>query len=226
MALATAMAIAGCGSSEGGDTNGSPGTGAGTGGAVGTGSGAAMGTGGDGAGMGTGGGGAGMGTGGGSATPGEGAVTTLGGAQVLNALTPAEASQLCSDTYAYFRSTIDRAVFCKSTGLGFAISSSAPTDEVMRENCGTYETDCLQEAPESPTCNEIPPGCTATVEQYSACITDQATDFVQGVNGLTGCATLASSDKPAVWEFVTRDLPASCTALTSTCAGLNPPPPS
>ncbi|MBN1608189.1 MAG: hypothetical protein JW940_16265 [Polyangiaceae bacterium] len=210
--VGAAMATAGCSSS--GETAGTGGTES-TGGS--SSSGGTVGTGGT------------ESTGGSSSSTGGGtsggSVTSLSGTVALSALTAAEAAQLCSDAVAYYRSAIDRASLCKWQGLAFGVSSSAPTDAKLQENCAGQETTCLQADPQSASCSEIPSPCTATVAEYSACITDQAAAFTQGVSTLPGCATVTTADKPALWEFMTAELPASCTLLDATCAGLNPPPP-
>jgi hypothetical protein len=207
MVAAGLVAAAGCSSS--GET-------AGTGGS--SSSGGAVGTGGTGS------------TGGSSSSTGGGtsggSITALGGTVALSALTAAEAAQLCSDAFTYYRSAIDRASLCKWQGLAFGVSSSAPTDAKLQENCAGKETSCLQADPQSASCSAIPSPCTATVAEYSACISDQAAAFTQGVSTLPGCATVTTPDKAALWEFMTAELPASCTLLDATCAGLNPPPPS
>src|SRR4051812_20079132 len=80
------------------------------------------------------GGGAAGGTGGSPSSGGTGgaggagsSVTTLGGTKAVNALTAAEATQLCNDTYAYFGSAIAKATTCKFRGLAYGASSSAPS---------------------------------------------------------------------------------------------------
>jgi hypothetical protein len=161
----------------------------------------------------------------GSSSTGAGSVTTLSGTESLGSLTTAEATQLCNDAYAYFGRVISRATLCKATALTSAVSTSAPTDAVLQQNCSGSETTCLQASPTSPSCGDIPTPCTATVAEYSTCIVDQATAYNRGVSGLPGCATVTLGDMPVLWDFVTADLPASCTALDITCAGLNLPSP-
>ena len=160
---------------------------------------------------------------GGSSEPGS--VTTLSATKALSALTSAEATQLCANAYAYFDRAISRSVLCKAKGLAFGVSSSAPTDAMLQDNCKGQETTCLQASPASPNCDPLPSPCNATVAAYSACIADQASTYNQGVSGLTGCATVTHDDLPAVWDFVTQDAPSSCTTMVSICAGLNYPTP-
>jgi len=203
-------AAAGCSGGGGsGNTGGSTGSAGNSGGAGTTGAG------------GTSGGGTG-GTGGGS-----GAVTTINGTTAVNALTPAQATQLCDDTYAYFGSAIPKATTCKWKGLSYAASSSAPSDAQVQSNCTTKETSCQGTDPwaDNLGCNDIPSTCTATVAEYSACISDEVASFIQTVNGLKTCAMLTRADTPALFEIMAAPLPASCMSLMNKCADLYPPGP-
>lgn len=162
------------------------------------------------------------GTGGGS---GGGSVTTLGGSKAVNALTTAEATQLCNDTYSYFGSAIPDATTCKWDGLLYAASSSAPSQSVLQQGCTSHQTSCLQGNPwaNNAGCNDLPSTCTATVAQYSACIGDEVAAFIQAVNGLSSCATLTSTG--AIVDVQTANPPASCASLSDTCPDLYPPSP-
>ena len=211
MALASTMAAVGCGDDSGDDDDGAAeGTGAspGTGGAAGTG--ASPGTGA-------------VGTGGGAANP----VTTLPTTTALNALTAAEVTQLCDDTWAYFASAISPETFCKYRGLSYATSSSAPTEEQLRTNCSSTETSCVSDPATAwtgnPGCSSPPSDCLATVAQYATCIMDTAAGFTQTVSGMSTCAALTSEGTSAVWDFKGADRLPSC--LFANCASLWPPDP-
>jgi len=170
---------------------------------------------------------AGTSSGGGTGGSGPGAVTTLPGGTAVNALSPAEVTQLCNDTYAYFASAIAKATTCKWRGLAYAASSSAPSDAQVQTNCTGKETSCNGSDPwaDNPGCNDIPTTCTATVAEYSTCIGDEATAFIQTVNGLKACATLTRADTPALFDVMAAPPPASCMALMNKCADLYPPSP-
>ncbi len=155
---------------------------------------------------------------------GAGGVTTLSGGKLLSELTPAEATQLCNEAYAYLGDAISPAVLCKASGLTYTISSSAPTDAVMRENCARQEADCLSAAPYVPDCAPIPSPCTATVSQYATCVADQAATYNSTVGTIPDCAAVSSQDKAAIWDFVAA-LPASCSSLSPVCSGLDFPTP-
>ena len=208
-------------SSSGGQMAG----GSSSGGAVGSGgsssSGGAVGSGGSSSGGGQASGGA---TGGGS-------VTTLSDTKALNALTAADATQLCKDVYAYFGKTIPMATACKYKGLSYATSSSASTDTQFRQLCTDHESSCTQAqsgvgSADNPGCNDIPSTCTVTVAQYSACISDEVIAFNKAVDGLPSCTASTSATISAVWEVMTPPTPASCDAITATkCPDLTLPTP-
>jgi hypothetical protein len=164
------------------------------------------------------------GTGGGGGTP----VTTLSGSKALNTLTAAETEQLCNDSYAYFGTAIPKATTCKWKGLAFGASSSAPTDAQLQSNCSSKESSCQQVADpwaDNPGCNELPASCTATVNDYSACIRDEVTAFLQLVNGFPMCAMLARSNASDILTAIAGNPPASCGSLMDTCPDLYPPGP-
>ncbi|HVT07637.1 MAG TPA: hypothetical protein VHO67_09270, partial [Polyangia bacterium] len=163
---------------------------------------------------------------GGSAAGGTvgGSVTTLSGSRSLGSLSSAEATQLCNDTYAYYGRAITQATLCKEAGLAFGVSSSAPNDAQLQQNCQTQETACLAAGPAVPSCSTIPASCAATVAQYATCISDQVAAFNSGVAGLASCAAVKTSDLPTVWNLVAGDPPASCAAVAS-CEGYDVPTP-
>ncbi len=186
------------------------------------------------AGTGGSGGSTGAGTGGSSGTGGSAggtSVTSVSSTKAVNksALSAAEATQLCNDTYAYFGTAITRANGCKWRGLSYASSSSAPSEAVLQQNCTNQESACLSGdggAFTNPGCNDLPASCTATVAQYSACIKDEATAFTQTVTGLPSCSTLTSAGTSAVFDAQTGGSPpASCASLMTACPALYYPNP-
>jgi non-reducing end alpha-L-arabinofuranosidase len=224
------LATAGCSKTSGAETvaaggsvehGGSIGTGGspGSGGTVGSGGssskGGSMGTGGKANGGATGAGGAGGGS----------SITTLAGNKPLGGLTPAEASQLCKDTYAYFGQAITQEALCKWAGLSYGVSSSASTDAKLQENCARQQSACLQSGGMSASCGDIPSNCAATVAQYSTCIADRSAAFNKAVTELAGCATVKTSDLAAIWDYATSDPPASCMSVNSKCPTMDIPTP-
>lgn len=227
----TSMAVFGCSSSGGGNgaTGGNPGTGGAGGAAGGANTGGTGGTGGVGGGLGTGGA---AGTGGSSATGGAGggggSVTTVTGSKTIGALTTAEGTQLCNDTYAYFGSAIPGATTCKWQGLAYAVNSSAQSDSVLQQQCTKQSNTCQQAADpwaNNSGCNALPTDCTATVAQYSTCISDEVTAFIQTVSGLPTCTTITMSQTSSVTDAQLASPPPSCMSLMNTCPDLYPPSP-
>jgi hypothetical protein len=161
----------------------------------------------------------------GGGASGGSSVTSLSGSKALNALTKAEVSQLCIDSYGTLETVISHATTCKWKGLVYAISSSAPSDAILKQNCTSQEAACLQSSAGSSACEGIPATCAATVSQYFACISDQAVAFNQTVSGLPSCAMYTKADTAAVWDAMTGDPPASCLSLSNQCPALSPPSP-
>jgi hypothetical protein len=196
------------GCSSGGGTGGTGGN-AGNGGSVGT--------------AGTSGGG---GTGGGGSNGS--AVTTISATTALNALAPADVTQLCDDTYAYFGSAIPKATTCRWRGLAYGASSSAPTDAQLQTSCTNKESSCQQSADpwaDNLGCNDIPSTCAATVAQYTACISDEVAAFIQLVGGFPVCSMLMRSNASEILNAIAAAPPASCASLMNTCPELSPPGP-
>ena len=174
-----------------------------------------------------------MGTGGSSSSGGAGSGgaggggsgTTVSNEKTLDSLTPSEATQLCKDTSSYFGQNISQATLCKEAGLGYSISTSAPTDAQLQQNCSGQEATCLQGGSAVANCTSISANCSATVAQYLTCITDMVARFNEKVGTLASCATVTLSDLAAVWDFMTGDGPASCTSVTDKCPTLDIPSP-
>jgi hypothetical protein len=73
-------------------------------------------------------------------------------------------------------------------------------------------------------CTEIPATCSATVAQYTSCITDETMAFDQGVVALDSCSMLTFDGITAIYEVSDNaGQVASCTALTTMCPGFFPP---
>jgi hypothetical protein len=173
------------------------------------------------------GGAGGAGTGGNpSGVGGAGSVTTLAGTKEIGALTTGEAGQLCKDSYVYFAQAITPATLCKWAGLAYSISSSAPNDAKMQENCAKEQARCLGlERYVSSSCGSLPSDCKVTVSQFATCIADQATFYNSSVSGFASCSSVASKDKTAVWSFMSDNLPESCLSLIEKCPALDVPTP-
>ena len=172
-----------------------------------------------------------MGTGGSSSSGGAGSggagggtsITTVSSSKPIGSLTPSEATQLCNDTYAYFGKAISQANYCKWAGLSYGVSSSAPSDSQLEQNCKSQETPCLKGSPGAASCDYK--NCSVTVSQYSTCMIDEAAAFNSAVGALPGCATVTLPDLSGVWAYMTADPPASCAAITNNCQTVDLPTP-
>jgi hypothetical protein len=203
MALASTMATAACSSN-------SNGTAATTGGSASTG--------------GQSGGGNGAATGGSFSGP----VTNLDSSKALNALTSAEVTQLCNDTYKYFADAIPGATTCKWKGVLFATQSSAPTQEALVQNCKNQQTPC-QPNPAgvyaTPMCSEPPSDCAGTtVAQYSTCVKDMCAAFIQDVATVPDCDAFTSAYWTPVWDIVAKYSNNPAPSCNNLCAGGFLPP--
>lgn len=156
-------------------------------------------------------------------------VTSICASATLDTLTAEEETQLCTDTGTYIAGAITRAAACKYYAIVTAASSSAPTEEEMQTVCSTAEADCNSNpsvmGPGANTlCSQIPDGCTATVEQYSACVTDEAVVFDQGAAALVGCSELTFENLATSYDVPTDagDAP-GCMPLKTACPSFTVP---
>jgi hypothetical protein len=170
------------------------------------------------------------GSGGGSPCTGSGgasSVTSICGSRPLNSLTAQEATQLCNDTTAYVRRAVGSANVCKYAAIVNASSQSAPTEGELQAACTAAESSCNQDDNRmTPTalCGDIPPTCTATVEQYSACVVDEGMLFDQGASALVDCSTLTFANLSTAFDVPTTASEApSCMALMTACSNFFPP---
>jgi hypothetical protein len=183
------------------------------------------------------------GTGGGSGTGAGGSATGAGGmggssstsvtgvspTKTISALSAAEGTQLCNDTYSYFGSAIPHATACKWNGLSRAASSSSRTQDDLQKGCALADNSCLQSdagAFVNPGCGDIPKTCTATVAQYATCIADEVAAFNQTVNGFPACSVVTLADTSSIFDALGGGTPpASCTSLGEACPALVIPSP-
>jgi hypothetical protein len=166
--------------------------------------------------------GSGGGTSGGAGTGGGSSVTSISGSKPLNTLTAAESTQLCNDAIAYFKASITKSNSCKFSALVNAASTSSPTDAALQGNCSGMETSCNASATMGPgaatSCFPPPATCTATVEQYSACISNGVASFNQNVSALPSCSAVRLADLSAIFAALEATyMPAGC-VLPTACA--------
>jgi hypothetical protein len=167
----------------------------------------------------------------GAATGGSynGPVTNLDSTKALNALTSAEATQLCNDTYTYFAAAIPGATTCKWKGLYFATQSSAPDQAQLTANCKNQETPC-QSNPAAvyatPSCSTPPSDCAGTtVAQYSTCVKDLCAAFIQDVATIPDCDGFTKDYWTPVWNILTKYANPPTPSCNLCAGGLLPPSP-
>jgi hypothetical protein len=157
------------------------------------------------------------------------AITNLCGAATLGSLSAAQAAQLCSDAGDYVLRNINKATGCKYLGIIAAASSSAPSEMQLQSSCSGTEQSCtrdpMSKGPGGGTlCGQIPPTCSATVEQFSSCLKDQALLFDQGAAALESCSALTFAKLSLAFDVATAAGAApSCMALQSACPGYSVP---
>jgi hypothetical protein len=156
-------------------------------------------------------------------------VTNFCGSAAINTLTAAEAVQLCTETGAFVTAAISRPTGCKFRAIVAAVSTSAPTNEEMQAACAASEAACNDD-PSVPgpggetSCSQIPPTCTATIEQYSTCMVDQAAVFEQQATALTSCSTLTFANLSTVYDVApAANAAPGCMALQTACPTFNVP---
>jgi hypothetical protein len=166
---------------------------------------------------------------GGSGGGGTAAVTTLAGTKAFKDLTDAELTQLCNDTFAYLGSSITSADRCKWAGLQASSSSSPMSDAMMQMTCATQQDRCNSAdggtGSNSSCFGSIDPSCTATVAQYSACISDETAGFSNIVKGFPACSAVKVADIPSVMNAEGGTPPASCATFMNACSSLDVPNP-
>jgi len=156
-------------------------------------------------------------------------VTNFCRSAALNTLTAAEATQLCTDTGTYVTGAISRPTGCKYKAIVFAASNSSPTNEQMQAACASTEASCNQDASVPgaggmTSCGQIPATCTATIEQYSTCVMDQAVIFEQEANELTSCSMLTFANLSTVYDVPNAASAApSCATLQAACPNFTVP---
>lgn len=164
-----------------------------------------------------------------SMTQGGTEVTGLCGSAPLNALTAAQALQLCNDTSAYVVSAITRPTGCKYVAIVAAASNSSPTEAELQSACSAREAACTQDTtimgPGAMTlCGQIPATCAATVEQYSACVMEEAVLFEQGASALISCSMLTFGNLSTVYDVpMAASAAPSCAAIKTACPNFSLP---
>jgi hypothetical protein len=156
-----------------------------------------------------------------------GGVTSVSASQPLNALTSAQIMQLCADVAAYV-AQIPAADKCKIGGVSGAIiardNGTATTDAQLQSACMSAVNLCPGNPQDGGTCDigdTSTCAATATVSEYTTCLSDLVTGTEQVASTLPTRSTLtASSVSAADSALAAAADPASCVKLMTDCPNL------
>lgn len=160
--------------------------------------------------------------GGSSSSGGGNFSTSVPGDKELGELTPAEVEQLCDDL-GQFTEDLDVAAAtqefsCRVAGL--VASVSAPeSEESLRAACQVAYDECMASPPEPTTteeCSAPDASCTATVDEFEACMSDAKATFDELATALPSCEDLTLADLGSLAGEQPM-APASCTTFQEKC---------
>lgn len=169
---------------------------------------------------------------GGGSSGGAGSVTSVSATRMLNGLSASETTQLCVDSHAYAGRALSMPNTCNFSAVLLTAFAGPATDAEARMTCTSVYNQCLASPstadPQPPTCDAIPENCTATVAQYSACLSDGVASVNEELGALPKCSALtlaslstASSGAPSGTPPTT----VACMAFAAACPGYMPPVP-
>jgi hypothetical protein len=175
------------------------------------------------------GGGSGGGGGGGSTV----FTSSVNGSQSIGSLTPSQQTQLCNDITTFAVRALEPSV-CKLSGLAaaeFAVAvNTAATNADLQTACTSAQNTCEAEAGApsqntgTTTCDFSgvnATNCTATVADFSACLTDVTSAVNQEFASLPSCSTVTTQNVASLSSFDagTPANPTSCNTLDAKCPG-------
>ena len=169
-----------------------------------------------------------------SGSGGGGSVTSVPGNTSLATLTPAQATQICTDSTAYASRSISKSDACKlvgfitvATGVAFG---SVTTDQMAQTTCQAAVDSCNNSSSDAGATGNCSIGdtstcaATATVSEYSTCITDSVNATKSSLASIPACSSITlASLRADGGTGGTTTTPASCTKLTTDCPGLTIP---
>lgn len=157
--------------------------------------------------------------GGGGGTPdwGEAIPTSVPGNKPISTLTPAERGQLCTDIGQWAMSGAFLTDGCNATAwLATSLAASGDTtmtDADLQTTCQMLYSACVAGGVTT-NCNQVPATCTATVSEYTRCLSDS----VDALGGLPPCSAVTRASLPTVVAGLTsQPTSAACTALQRMC---------
>jgi hypothetical protein len=160
---------------------------------------------------------------------GGGFSTSAPSATAVQNLTPSQASQLCTDLTNYLNQQVDSQSYCQTAAvIGIAQAAQQQpslTDAELQAACeATVAQYCPTASPDggAASCGSTA-GCSATVEQISACANDEAAYLKQFEAMFPTCATITRAKLASVNPDASPDMePASCKPLDTSCPNWGP----
>ena len=161
-------------------------------------------------------------------------MTSVPGSKSLATLTPADLTQICTDTGAYYSRNVTKADACKIAGftaaaLVFAFNSAA-TDTDLQTACSDAVTSCNSSSADGGTTTTCSVGdtstcaATATVDEYSKCVTDAVAAQKASFAAIPACSSITvASLSTDGGTGTTSNPPASCAMLMTDCPGVTVP---
>jgi len=165
---------------------------------------------------------------------GSGAVTSLPGSKTLATLSTADATQLCGDSVTYLIRNVSVAELCKRTGYDAAVfaleTGAATTDAQIQMVCMTAVNQCPSPVPDggAGTCSlgdTSSCATTATVDEYSLCISDATATLKAALPSFPTCSALTVASVAATQTDGGSGTatPPSCTKLMTDCPNISLP---
>ena len=154
--------------------------------------------------------------------------SSIPGGTQFDQLTPAQVQTFCGEVDA-FQTTSGQdmdglELTCLFGGLIAAELSSAPqTNASVQAACTSAYNQCLASATSTFSCPSMAAlsGCTATINEYTACLNDSTKIEVQEIQSLPTCADLTVADLTTSTGTVSATpLPSSCETLNAKCSAL------
>lgn len=164
--------------------------------------------------------------------------TNLPGETEVQNLTSAQADQLCRDVNSYLMKQVDSPSFCQVAAVMATANQAAQdttlTDGQLQQVCSVVATSvCTLLTSDAGASGSVDAGvsscgstagCTATVAQLSACLTDTGTSFSTFEKMFPTCSMVTRARLATVDGGALPTVPPSCAAANTACPNFNPMP--
>lgn len=165
--------------------------------------------------------------------------TGVDGNKPLGMATPAEADQICKRTQTWIAKAVaedkQRQLACRigglfaagaASGLGGGGAGAGTTDAQLQATCQMAHDQCMMAAPTAPTtpamCQSFPPGCTATVAEYEACLNDIPPSVDMTLASLPTCDRVTRLGLLGLLSVV-NNIPPTCRTFQMKCSAVGIP---